>query len=197
MSLWRNTWRSQPDWRMPSIIELWLSASDRIRQFGMSFADGRDAGLVRDIARGEQQRGFLAVQVGEFLLELHQRMMGAGDVAGAAGAGADAGRGLDHGADHLRMLAHAEIIVGAPDHDVARALRRVPDRMRKPAGDPLEIGEHAVAPLVMQAAEGGTEELAVIHRQNLKRSLRPEPVRALFRAFPGLLSSRNSASEAD
>ena len=36
MSLWRNTWRSQPDWRMPSIIELWLSASDRIRQFGIS-----------------------------------------------------------------------------------------------------------------------------------------------------------------
>ena len=36
MSLWRNTCRSQPDCRMPSIIELWLSASDRIRQFGIS-----------------------------------------------------------------------------------------------------------------------------------------------------------------
>ena len=93
--------------------------------------DRRDAGLVRDVARGEQQRGFLAVQVGQFLLELHQRMMGAGDVAGAAGAGADARGGLDHGADHFRVLAHAEIVVGAPDHDVARALRRVPDRMRE------------------------------------------------------------------
>ena len=38
MSLWRKIWRSQPDWRMPSIIELWLSASDRIRQFGISLA---------------------------------------------------------------------------------------------------------------------------------------------------------------
>ena len=37
-SLWRNTTRSQPDCRMPSIIELWFSASDRIRQFGISFA---------------------------------------------------------------------------------------------------------------------------------------------------------------
>ncbi len=60
------------------------------------------------------------MEIGEFRLELHQRMIGAGDVAGAAGAGADAGRGLDHGADHFRMLAHAEIVVGAPDHDIAR-----------------------------------------------------------------------------
>ena len=37
--------------------------------------------------------------------------------------------------------------------------------MRKPARDPLEIGENPVAPLVMQAAEGGTEEFAVIHRK--------------------------------
>ena len=82
--------------------------------------DGRDAGLVRDIARGEDQRGGLAVQVGELALQLDQRMVGAGDVAGAAGAGAHAGRGLDHGADHLGVLAHAEIVVGAPDHDLAR-----------------------------------------------------------------------------
>ena len=51
------------------------------------FCDRRDAGLV-DVARGEQQRGFLAVQIGEFLLELDQWMMGAGNIAGAAGAGA-------------------------------------------------------------------------------------------------------------
>ena len=38
MSLWRKIWRSQPAWRMPSIIELWFSASDRIRQFGISLA---------------------------------------------------------------------------------------------------------------------------------------------------------------
>jgi hypothetical protein len=37
--------------------------------------------------------------------------------------------------------------------------------MRKPARDSLEIGEDAVAPLVVQAAEGGTEEFAVIHRK--------------------------------
>ena len=150
---------------------------ERVRQdqaVRNELCDGRDAGLVRDIARREQQRGFLAVQVGQFRLELHQRVMGAGDVAGAAGAGADPGRGLDHRADHLGVLAHAEIVVGAPDHDVARPLRRMPGRVREPAGDPFQVGEDAVAPLVMQAAEGGSEVLAVIHRENLERE-RLEP----------------------
>src|ERR1700757_2227760 len=96
-------------------------------------------------------------------------MVGAGDVAGASGAGAHARGGLHHGADHFRVLPHAEIVVGAPDHDVARALRRVPHRVREPAGDTLEIGENPVAPLVMQAVEGGTEELAVIHRKTACR----------------------------
>jgi hypothetical protein len=37
--------------------------------------------------------------------------------------------------------------------------------MREAAGDALEIGENPVSPLVMQAAEGGAEEVAVIHRK--------------------------------
>src|SRR5690242_3567650 len=117
-------------------------------------------------------------------------MIGAGDVAGAAGAGADAGRGLDHGADHFRMLAHAEIVVGAPDHDIARPLRGVPNRMREPAGDAFEIGEDAVAALVMEAAEGVIEELAVIHHEAWTGG----GFRHLIRAFPAWLSSRKSAA---
>src|SRR5450759_2013865 len=114
------------------------------------------------------------MQIGQFLLELYQGVMGARDVAGAAGAGADPGRSLDHGADHFRVLPHAEIVVGAPDHDVARPLRGMPRGVREPARNPLEIGENPVAPLVMQAVEGGTEELAVIHRKTWKRSVMPE-----------------------
>src|SRR5947209_15220755 len=37
-SLWRQICFSEPDWRMPSIIELWLDASDRMRQLGISLA---------------------------------------------------------------------------------------------------------------------------------------------------------------
>ena len=93
---------------------------------GQQLRDGRNAGLVRHVARGEDERRLLAVQVGKLGLQFNQRMIGARDVARAARARAHARRGLDHRADHLRVLAHAEIVVGAPDHDVALALRRVP-----------------------------------------------------------------------
>jgi hypothetical protein len=35
----------------------------------------------------------------------------------------------------------------------------------KPARNSLQIGENPVTPLVVQAAEGVSEELAVIHRK--------------------------------
>jgi hypothetical protein len=37
--------------------------------------------------------------------------------------------------------------------------------MREPAGNPLEVGENPVAPLIVKAIQGGIEELAVIHRE--------------------------------
>ena len=52
----------------------------------------RERRPVRDVARGEEQRRLLAVQVGELALEQHVLVGGAGDVAGAAGAGAAARR---------------------------------------------------------------------------------------------------------
>ena len=65
---------------------------------GNELGDGRDAGLVGDIARGEDQRRLLAVEIGELRLEFDQRMIGAGDVARAAGPGAKPGGGFNHGA---------------------------------------------------------------------------------------------------
>jgi hypothetical protein len=44
--------------------------------------------------------------------------------------------------------------------------------MRESAGNALEVGKDAVAPLVMKATKGGTEELAVIHRKDLASDLR-------------------------
>ncbi len=38
MSLCRKICFWHPDWRTPSIMELWLKASDRIRQSGSSLA---------------------------------------------------------------------------------------------------------------------------------------------------------------
>jgi len=86
------------------------------------------------------------------VLELDHRVIVTGDIAGAAGASAHAGCGLDHGADHLRVLAHAEIVVGTPDHDRRLPVRRMPDSVREAAGDALEIGEQ-VTPLAMEPPE--------------------------------------------
>ena len=91
--------------------------------------DGRDAGEIGDPARGEDERRLLAVQVGELALEHDDRMMGAGDVAGAAGAGAVGARRLDARLDDVGVDAHAEIVVRAPDGDRTRRVlfaRRAP-----------------------------------------------------------------------
>ena len=91
--------------------------------------DGRDAGEIGDPARGEDERRLLAVQIGELALQHDDRMMGAGNVAGAAGAGAVGARRLDARLDDVGVDAHAEIVVRAPDGDRTRRVlfaRRAP-----------------------------------------------------------------------
>ena len=62
------------------------------------------------------------------------------------------------------MLAHGEIVVAAPDGDVARRLAlAVQARARKGADDAFEFGEDAVATLVVQAPEMAVEEGFVVH----------------------------------
>ena len=124
---------------------------------------GRDAGLIGHIARGEDERRLLAMQVGEFALEIDQRVIGTGDIAGSARAGAHAGRRFDHRADHLGMLPHSEVIVRTPHDDVARSLRGMPDRTREAAGQSLEIGKHPVAALVPETGQGICEMRLVVH----------------------------------
>src|ERR1700681_4529400 len=64
--------------------------------------------------------------------------------------------GLDHGVDYLGMLAHPQVVVGAPDHDVAGAARRMPNRARKAPGVPLDISKHPVATLVASGEGAGS-----------------------------------------
>ena len=130
---------------------------------GDQLGDGRDAGLVRNVARGEDEGRLLAVEIGEFRFEVHDGVAVAGDVAGAAGAGAEAPGGFHHGAGHVPVLAHAEIVVGAPDRDGPGPRGAVPDRIGKPAGQSLDIGEDAVAPLGLKTIEGRREKVLIIH----------------------------------
>src|SRR5215469_3576761 len=95
-------------------------------------------------------------------------MIGPGNVARAASAGAHPDRGFDDGVDHLRVLAHAEVVVRAPDHYRARAIRGMPDRVRETPGDALEIGEYAIALLRAKARECCGKEMIIDHRWNLR-----------------------------
>src|SRR5262249_56657046 len=93
---------------------------------------------------------------------------GAGNVAGAACASTHASGGFNHGADHLPMLTHAKVIVRAPDHDLARAVRRMPYCMRETPGDALEIGKHAIAPFGVQAGKRRGKETIIGHGADLR-----------------------------
>ena len=123
----------------------------------------RQRRFVGDVGAREQQRRLLAVEVGQLGLELHVIVGGAGDVAGAAGAGAHLVDRLVHGGAHLRVLAHAEIVVGAPDRHVADALfgEMVGGRIGPAAA--LQIGENAVAAFVVERLKMLAETILVIH----------------------------------
>src|SRR5436305_14586896 len=102
------------------------------------------------------------MKVGKFTFEIDQRVIGAGDVTGAARARAHAGRGFDHRPDHFGMLGHSEITIGAPHDHVARPLRGMPYRMREAAGEPLEVGKTPVAALVPEPGKGTGKTSPVI-----------------------------------
>jgi hypothetical protein len=138
----------------------------RVRQdhrAGDAAAERRERGPVRDIARGEDQRGLLAVQVGQLGLQQGVVVVGARDVAGAARARAAGVDRLLHRLGHLRVLAHAEIVVGAPDGDLARAAVVVVHRPRKGAALAFQIGEDAVVAVVPQLVELGGEKGVEVH----------------------------------
>ena len=112
---------------------------------GKNAADRAERRLVGDVARGEQQRGFLAVQIRQFFLQEHMIVVRAADVAGAASTGTAFVQRLCHGGDDVGMLTHAEVVVGAPDRDIALACRARMTRARKIAARACNIHEHTVA----------------------------------------------------
>ena len=57
------------------------------------------------------------MKVGELRLQRDMLAVGAGDIAGSAGAGAGEVDRPVHGGKDVRVLTHAEIVVAAPDGD--------------------------------------------------------------------------------
>src|SRR5215470_13765955 len=133
------------------------------------------------------------MQIGKLALELDQRVIGVCDVAGPAGSGAHAGRGLDHGAYHLGMLAHAKIIVRARDHDVACATGGMPCGARKATGAALEVGEHSVAVLVPQLGQRLREMSLIIHCAH-PRKFEPSRSRLMGAGYEAHYSAKNRST---
>ena len=136
----------------------------RVRQYddaGDFLRQGRQRRLVRDIARSKDQRRLAPVQIGQLAFEFEMQMPVAGDVARAAGAGPERLDRPGHRRQHVRVLAHAEIIVRAPHRDLG------PDAVivspREAAAAPLEVGEDAVSPLGAERVEALFEKSVVVH----------------------------------
>src|SRR6267154_1535437 len=122
----------------------------------------RDARMVGHVARRENERRFLAMEIRKLGLQLHQRPVCTRDVARSAGAGSHPARGGAHRFDHLRVLAHAKIIVRAPDHDVPLAARAVPERMGELSHLTLQVSEDAVATLPFQSSNGRLKTRVIV-----------------------------------
>jgi hypothetical protein len=64
------------------------------------------------------------------------------------------------------MLAHGEIVVAAPDRDVARRFTFAMEAgARESAHDAFQFGEYAIAAFVAKAAQMAVEESFVVHGQ--------------------------------
>ena len=144
----------------------------RVREneaIGQKIGDCRNSGEIGDPAGGEHQRRLLAVQIGKLVLKLDDGVAGAGNIAGAPGAGAGLGRRFDHGGDHLGVLAHAEIIVRAPDRDVVHAaLGSVPEGERKGLHIAFDMSKDPIAALIVKMSNSRLEIAPIIHSLTLQ-----------------------------
>src|ERR1700740_3616897 len=70
--------------------------------------------LICDVARGEEQRSLLAMEIGKLAFQKHVVMASPGNVACSACAGSNSIECLVHRCEHRRMLTHPEVIIGTP-----------------------------------------------------------------------------------
>ena len=133
------------------------------RAIGQARGQGAERRPVRHIARGKEQGGLLAVQVGQFTLQQHVMMVGPGDIARSAGAGAALVQRVMHGRQHIRMLAHAQIIVGAPDSHVVLMIAVMAARSGELARAAFQVCKYPIATFLAQGFQFLGKECLVIH----------------------------------
>ncbi len=145
-------------------MEAWFFSSEKMTATRQQLGERGQRRVVGDVGGGEQKRGFLAVQIGKLGLQLDVIVRGAGDVARTARARAHRIDGLVHGGDDGGVLAHAEVIVGAPDGDGTRAGAGEMLRRRERAAASLQICKNAIAPFTMNGVQGVFELASIVHQ---------------------------------
>ena len=66
------------------------------------------------------------------------------------------------------MLAHAEIVIGTPDNDIALTIRAVIAGMGVPAGKPFQLNKMPVPALTFQPVQLVPEFLAIVQVKRLR-----------------------------
>src|SRR5262249_44841948 len=95
-----------------------------------------------------------------------------------------------------RVLAHAEVIIRAPDRDRAGAIRRVPCCVREAPSDPLDIGKHPIAAFLVQAGKRGGKEMIIGHGAKSPSGLRSMIGTSDTRRIRGFFRPMRSARQA-
>jgi hypothetical protein len=162
---------------------------------GEELRQGRERRVIGDVGGGEDERRLLAVQIGKLRLQPLVIDRGPGNVARPARARAGGFQRLVHRLQHDGVLAHAEVIVAAPDGDfLLRAVGLLPDRVGELALLALDIDEGPVAALFVQTVDGCVERVVVVHWLSpfpRPRACPPlRPVKTL--AFPVYSKSRTA-----
>ncbi len=151
-----------------------IGEDDGARQ---QFRQRRERRVVGDVAGCEEERRRLAMQVRKLGLERDVIARRAGDIARAAGAGADRVDCRVHGGENGLVLAHAQIIVRTPHFDPALGVTALRERMRKLSAFALQIGEMPITALLAKRLDRlGQHVVAVI-------GFRIEQTRGLARVY--------------
>lgn len=144
---------------------------ERIREddrVGKTRAECAERGPVRHVTAGEKKRGFLAVKIGQLLLQQHVFVHGTGDVTRTAGTRAVPLQSVVHRLQHRRVLAHAKIVVGTPDRHIGRLATRVALGSREGALATPEFGKNPIVALSTQSFDLSGEERIIVHRAVLR-----------------------------
>lgn len=79
---------------------------------------GSQCRVVGDVARAENKRSILSMELRDGVLEFDSMLVVTRDISCATGTGAVLIEGVVHGLEHMLVAAHAEVVVGAPDCDL-------------------------------------------------------------------------------